>query len=43
MDAPAVEFVTQSPEVLRDHGGTITGRIEAQRLTGKVIAVMPVV
>ncbi len=38
MDAPAMEAIAQAPEVLRDYRGTIIGRVEAQRLTGKLIA-----
>ncbi len=38
MDAAVVEFVAQAPEVLRDHRGTIVGRIEHQRRTGKLVA-----
>ena len=38
MDAPAIALIAQAPDVLRDHRGTITGRVEAQRLTGKLVA-----
>ena len=39
MDAmPAVEIVSPARDVVRDHRGTVIGRVEAQRLTGKLIA-----
>jgi len=38
MDAPAIEIAAPAREVLRDHRGTIIGTVEAQRLTGKVVA-----
>ncbi len=38
MDAPVIEIIAQAPEVLRDHRGTIIGRVEAPRQTGKFIA-----
>ena len=38
MDTFVVEYVAQAPEVLRDYRGTILGRIENQRLTGKLVA-----
>ena len=34
---PAVEITIPAPQVLRDHRGTVIGRIEGQRLTGKVV------
>ena len=33
-----IENTAPAPEVLRDHRGTVIGRLESQRLTGKLIA-----
>jgi hypothetical protein len=38
MDAPVIEIAAPAREVLRDERGTITGTLEPQALTGKVLA-----